>query len=262
MNVCWIALSLPLAFGLLDGNQDEEGKFVAVDYAKLPRKLNAQPDYVDAPGYALFLFGDAGGVRMWAALDRTAEGHGFYNVLWLDLDADGVLGEEGERFVGKYDEKRAAAGVAMTITVGSLAVPGAKHVHEDFMLSTSPKKGRSGFWFRMMWRGKEKISGGYGLTGIDTTEWVDTLADAPVFRPTADGPLSFALWGERDVKLTIGDATRLCVILGNGGSGPDTLCVLDEEFLLPEKDILMMSLAALDRSGKELSVRTRVTGHC
>jgi len=61
--------------------------------------------------------------------------------------------------------------------------------------------------------------------------------------------LSFSIWGEKDLKLPIGGNKRLCVILGNRGSGPDTLCVLDENHLDPKKDFLVIALQARDPSG-------------
>lgn len=251
-----LALSLTLAAG------DDDGTFRAVDYARIDRRIAKEPAYVADPLYALFLWGAKGDVRMWAVLDKTDASLDHHDVLYLDLDADGDLTEGDERFVGVYDEDGARAGMAMAIRVGDVPVPGTPHVHEAFLVSTVPKAGRQGIWFRVQWRGEEEISGGYGASGSDTTRWAGAAQDAPVLRPTALGPLSFALWGQKDPELAIGTSTRLNVIAGSAGSGPDTLAVVDEHFLDLEKDALYVTVIAKGWDGEDVRERSRIRGHC
>lgn len=127
-------------------------------------------------------------------------------MLYLDLDADGDLTDDGERFQGTYDGKREASGTAVSITVGDVPVPGTELVHRRFRVSTVGKKGRDGVWFQMWWDGEEQISGGYGAVGTNTTVWSTDRAKAPVLRPTPLGPLTFGLyaWGADEVVLTRG----------------------------------------------------------
>ena len=102
---------------------DDKAEYVEIDYAKIDRKLAKEPTYVAEPRYALFVFGLEGKARMWAVLDKSDAESPYYDVLYLDLDADGDLTDDGERFQGTYNKKREASGTAMSITVGNVPVP-------------------------------------------------------------------------------------------------------------------------------------------
>ena len=62
--------------------------------------------------------------------------------------------------------------------------------------------------------------------------------------------------------LPVGGSGSVSVLVGSRGSGPDTLAVVDENFLDLEKDRLTATLIARDAAGRELETRTRITGHC
>lgn len=235
--------------------------YVELDYARVERHLAKQPEYVAAPRYALFVFDLAGDFRIWMVADKSRADLPYYDVLYVDRNGNGDLTEDGERFVGKYDEKAAAAGMAMTIRVGDIRVPVGDLVHTKFLVSTAPKAGRSGFWFRMNWAGKVEVSGGYGATGTSTTKWGDSLAKAPIFRPCPWGPLRFATWGDESIELSAGSNAHLNVIAGNGGAGPDTLAVVDENFLDLERDVLTVTVIAKGKAGA-VRETTRIKKHC
>lgn len=228
------------------------------------RKPGKEPEYVAQPLYAQFRFGPRGEVSMWAVLDKTRANLAYYDVLYLDKNANGDLTDEGERITGKYDAKRAKSGLGLSLRIDKLAVPGTDEVHEKLLVSTIRKKGRTGIWFRMQWRGKVEISGGYAPVGTNTTDWSHTATDAPVLQPTAKGPLAFALygWGESEVKLKIGGNDKAYIMVGNRGSGPDTLCAITEDYLDLTKDKLTVTLIARDKDGKEIRSRTRIKEHC
>ena len=236
--------------------------YVEVDYTKIERKLGKEPKYSGEPRYALFVFDLAGKHRVWMVADKTSAGVPYHDVLYADLDGDGDLTEAGERFAGKYDPSKAAAGIAMTITIGDVRVPGTDLVHKKFRVSTSPKAGRGGFWFQLWWAGKHEMSGGYGCKGIDTTVWGTSPANAPIFRPCPAGPLSFATWGDPDLELTAGDDLHVNVIAGNAGSGPNTLAVVDENFLDLERDELTVTVLAKDSKGETVRATSRIKKHC
>ena len=96
----------------------------------------------------------------------------------------------------------------------------------------------------------------------DTTIFSKSLETAPVLRPTILGPLSFAIWGKDDVALPIGEETRVFFLVGNRGSGPDTLSAVSEDFLDPATDRIIATLIARDREGKEVQTRNEIKGHC
>jgi hypothetical protein len=241
--------------------------YVEVDYSQVqvPRQLAllAKKSAGVDPRYAMFVLDLAGKYHVWAIADKSTPQAPFYDLLYFDLDGDGDPTEVGECFVGKHDPDGAAAGVEMTIRIPFIQVPGTMLVHRDFMLSTSPKSDRTGFWFRIQWNGVQRMSGGYGLTGLDTTTWSKSPEEAPIFRPCPLGPLSFATWGtSRDIILPAGGARKLNVIVGNAGSGPNTLSVVDEHFLDLERDELLVTVIATDAQGQTLSETSRIREHC
>jgi len=249
---------LALAFAATLAAADD---FAEVDYGQIDRSIAKEPAYISTPRYALFLLDPAGRFRVWAVADKSKDAK-YPDILYMDLDGDGDLTEEGERFEGRADPKLAAAGMEMTIRVGDIAVPGTKIVHTKFLVSTSPKEGRKGFWFRMMWDGKTEVSGGYAPVGIDTTEWAASAAAAPILRPTPLGPLSFAIWGSHTCELKIGGDTHISLVAGSLGSGPDTLGALDENFLDLGKDEIKVTVIAKDMDGGEVKTTSRIKGHC
>ena len=64
------------------------------------------------------------------------------------------------------------------------------------------------------------------------------------------------------LALPLGEATRVNFLAGSWGSGPDTLCVVDEHFLVPDKDRLFATIIAKDAGGREVMERTHIKGHC
>jgi len=184
--------------------------YVEVDCQKLERRIGKEPAYVAEPRYALFVLDLAGRNRTWAVTDKSTRDAPFHDVLYLDLDADGDLTGPGERFVGQRDPNKAPAGLEMSFRIPELRVPGTALVHKSFLLSTSPKKDRSGFWFRMQWNGRHEVSGGYDATGIDTTAWATSAAKAPVLRPCPLGPLRVpagAVAGPAKLRIELKSAT-------------------------------------------------------
>jgi hypothetical protein len=233
-----------------------------VDFAKIDRSIGKQPAYIAQPLYALFLMDTEGRSRHWAVLDKSKADLPYYDVLYFDTTGSGDLTEASKRFVGKYDKKLEPAGMGLTIRVGDVRVPGTELVHKDFLISTTPKSDWKGIWFRMKWAGKTEVSGGYNRVGFDTTQYSPSPKTAPVLWPCPHAKLSFGVWGGPILALPIGEATRVNFLVGNWGSGPDTLCVADEHFLVPGKDRLFATVVARDTDGREVTERTEIKGHC
>jgi len=232
-----------------------------IDFSKINRTILKQPKYVAQPLYALFLMDAKGSSHHWAVLDKSKIDLPYYDVLYFDLTGTGDLTLPSNRFVGKYDKKLEPAGMGLTIRVGDVHVPGTDLVHKNFLISTTPKSNWKGIWFRMNWAGKTEMSGGYNRVGFDTTQYARTPETAPVLWPCPHARLSFGVWGERPL-LAMGQPTQVNFIVGNCGSGPDTLCVVDEHFLMPEKDHLFATLIAKDSNGREVRHRTPIQRHC
>jgi hypothetical protein len=212
------------------------------------------------PLYALFILDDPGKFRVWAVLDKSKKDLLYYDVLYFDLDGSGDLTEKGKRFQGTYNASGLESGTALPIKVGKVPVPGTGIVHTEFVVYTVPKADWKGIWFGLRWAGEVGMSGGYHQTGYDLTSWGKTKETAPVFRPTPNGPLSFAIWGRPTLRA--GRPDRVSFLVGNKGSGPDTLCPVPETFIVPEKDRIYATVIAKDASGKEVKLRTEIKGHC
>jgi hypothetical protein len=241
--------------------------YVDVDYTKVqvPRRL-AMLAATKAAGidrrYAMFVLDLVGKYQVWAIADKSTPETPFHDVLYFDLDGDGDPTELGERFDGTRNPGAARAGLEMAIRVPQIRVPSTALVHKDFLLSTSPKAGRTGFWFRMTWNGVQEMSGGYGTTGLDTTTWGKSPQEAPVFRPCPLGPMSFGTWGSSAITLPAGGAQKVNVIVGNAGSGPNTLAVVDEHFLDLSRDELLVTVIAKDAQGQTITETSRISDHC
>lgn len=233
-----------------------------IDFARIDRSIAKEPRYLAKPLYAMFLMDAEGRSRHWAVLDKSKADLPYYDVLYFDTTGNGDLTETSKRFVGKYDKALEPAGMGLTIRLGDLRVPGTELVHKDFLISTTPKSSWKGIWFRMKWDGKTEVSGGYNRIGFDTTQYGPSPKTAPVLWPCPHARLTFGIWGGPDLDLTIGAATRINFLVGNWGSGPDSLCVVDEHFLVLEKDRLFATIIAKDAQGREIRERTQIKEHC
>jgi hypothetical protein len=253
----WLALFCLYTLAGSVAKAEPADPFTELDYKKMERSIGKEPTYVGAPRYALFIFDPQARFRVWAVLDKSRADLPYYDVLYLDRNGNGDLTEPGERFVGTYDEKLKT----LTIHVGDLAVPGTKLTHTDLRFITVEPHGYAGFWFGMKWDGKVAVDGGYGKEGTILTAYAASANKAPVLRPTPLGPLSFRFW-DAEVALPIGKARDVQFGVGNPGSGPDTFCAVDEHYLIPGKDILVATLIARDREGKEVRSRTEIQKHC
>jgi hypothetical protein len=236
--------------------------FLDADLTKIERTIAMEPKFVAAPRYALFVLDHEAKFRAWAIFDKSTADAPFYDVLYFDGDGDGDLTEPSERFVGRRDPSRAPAGLEMLITVGDVVVPGSDVVHRGLRFSTSPKSGRTGFWFDMKWNGKTEVSGSYGPVGTDSADFAASPKEAQIIHPDPDGPLSFGLWMDAPVKLTIGGETHLSLVAGHRGVGERSLAAVDENFIDLGREELLATVVARDEKGNGIETTSRIRGHC
>jgi hypothetical protein len=235
--------------------------FAEIDYGKVERHISREPRYVAEPRYAYFILDPEGKFRVWAVLDKSKADSPYYDVIYFDKNGNGDLTEPGERFTGRYDPETKN----LYIRIGDIPVPGTALVHTDAKFITAEAHGYKGTWFSMKWNGGTEVSGGYRAFGYEQlTDYSASPQTAPILRPTPLGRLEFAVF-ERDVTLEIGKTSKAMTVqvgIGSPGSGPDTLCVADEHFLIPGKDTIVATLIAHDANGHEVRVRNELRRHC
>lgn len=244
------------AFPALAGDTPSNGAtsaFVEVDYAKIERKIAREPKYVAEPRYALFVFDAAGKFKVWAVLDKSKPDSPVYDVLYFDRTGDGDLTDPGDR----VELAKADRWGGRSFSLGNLEVPGTSVVHKDLRFSMRDQR----IYFSMLWAGKESIAGGWGGAQGSGTAFAKSPDAAPVLRPTAEGALAFA-WVDPKIALKRTEETRIYLVAGNRGSGPDTLCAVSDNFLVPGKDRIFMTVVGKDADGKEVRSRHEIKNHC
>jgi len=224
-----------------------------IDFAAVPRTIVTQPKYVAAPRYGMFLFeprGEQRGTqRMWLVLDKSSADAEAYDVLYVDRDGDGVLGEEGERFVGVAKDGGAR------FEVGDLTQPGTEVVHTEFVLTWTKASVR----YQMLWQGKTKTMGGFGPYRETYASFGDSPAEATLYVPGYDRPLEFEHW--MCDKLRVGASTDFKVFVGAKGSSRGAFSCGNEK-LLPEGEHAIATLIYTDEDGKEQRVRAELHERC
>lgn len=224
-----------------------------IDFAAVSRAITKEPKYVATPRYGMFLFeprGEQRGLqRMWLVLDKSAPDEESYDVLYVDHDGDGVLGEEGERYTGvpKDDGRK--------FEVGELKQPGTDVVHTEFVLSWTKASVR----FRMLWRGETLTMGSYGPYRETYASFGTSPAEATLFVPGYDRPLEFEHW--MCDKLRAGAANDFKVFVGARGSQRGAFSCGDQN-LLPKGEHAIATLVYTDEEGKEQRVRSELHERC
>jgi len=222
-----------------------------VDFESIERHIARLPAALSPePRYGLFLFGAEGRTRVWFLLDRSNAAEPAYDVLYIDLDADGDLSEPGERFLGEVPE---AAPDQRVFRIGDFRPPGTQDVHGEFTIKWWPE----GIRYRMHWRGEDFTQGPFGRTAYGTL--AASIAAAPVFVPGDDLPLRFATWGAR--PLLRGESTDFRVLVGNQGSGAGTFSAMDITYL-DDTALLFATLVYRDTAGREREYVTELRGRC
>jgi len=239
------ALAAILAF------QDPSVKTDGIDFTKIERKLKSEPKYESTPKYALLVLGAEGRTRLWMALDVVVGN----DVVYVDKDGDGNLGEEGERFAAtKRDHDRVIA------DIGRIEVGDEKTTLEDFKIYTRLGGGeRPVALLAFKLNAKVKVFGGYGPNG-GLTQWGDSLEKAPILHANPWGPLSFFHAGP--AEMPIGREATVMFYVGTRGSGDSTFLAVDEDFLDLDKDKILVTVIAKDAKGNVVSKRAQLKEHC
>jgi hypothetical protein len=193
------------------------------------------------PLYGLAAFGPKAERRVWLVLDSSKTGGTDYDVLHIDLNADGDLTGSGERLtaVVEADVRR--------FKVGDFTDPATGVKHTDFIVRTRGEGPQ--VMLNLRWRGEVKMGGGYP----DDPEpgymrFAPRPAEAPVVWAHGDGPIRFQFWSSN--RLTVGGADDLKLFLGQPGRGRSSFWAASQHFL-PAGETLRATLIYRDTAGKE-----------
>ncbi|HKS16618.1 MAG TPA: hypothetical protein VJU16_04845 [Planctomycetota bacterium] len=219
----------------------------AFDFGRIERKIKSEPKFEMAPRYALLMLGDEGKIRMWMAMDVSVGD----DIVYIDRDGDGALGEEGERFVAKKDRWGNVAA-----TIGKVEFPEQKFVLEGLEVYTR-QFGEARPALRVSFRLNGKVYVHGGQPGL---EWGDSPLKAPILHADPFGTLTFRSTGPAELQIDQEETVTLAV--GNWGSGPNTFCTVDENFLDLDKDKLFVTVIAKDSKGNDLKARFQLKEHC
>ena len=224
------------------------------DPAKSNRKITKSPAFVAGePLYGTFVFGTNGVTPVWAVLDKSSRDAGVFDVLYLDLDADGDLTEAPERFVAKT--KTASSDTNTVFEIGRFTEPGTDRVHTEFTITWRPHR----VSYRMKWLGTKMTMGGYGSEPDQYGNFSTSPQTAPVFIPGHDRPFQFLHWMSGVLKR--GQSNDFKVFMGNPGEGPGTFCSVDNQFL-PANDYVVATLICRDSSGNQNETRFDLKSRC
>lgn len=220
-----------------------------IDFAKVPRSLVSEPTYLAEPRFGLFLFGLDGDVRIWTVLDKSWTDGEVYDVLYIDRDADGVLGEPGERLEGVVNDGEAV------FEIGTFRQPGSETIHEQFEITWTKTSVR----FRMLWRGKTLTMGGYGPKHDTYAPFGSSPAEATIYVPGYDRPLEFEHW--MSGTLHTDRSTDFKVFLGHRGSREGAFSCGDDE-LLPKGEYVLATLVYRDAEGRTRRHQIKLEERC
>ena len=243
-----------LAVLLLPAIQDIPIEPPPFDYSKVERTIAGEPKYVAEPRYAMILLGPLGKKRLWMALDKSSPEAQRYDVLYLDRDGDGHLGEEGERIVETKDKRGQLA-----FRAGRVKVYGSSIALDHVQLNVRQTKDSVSVEIYFRVNNRVSMLGGFGSGGREL-QFGTSPGNAPILHVDPDGPFSFLL--PESVDLEIGKRNEVAIYVGRRGSGPASFMAFDERFLDLKKDRILITLTARDRNGKEVKALTYIDDHC
>jgi hypothetical protein len=221
------------------------------DLSKLDRTLPKQPPYTaKQPLYGLAAFGPQAQARVWMVLDQSKPEAGAYDVLHIDLNADGDLTGPGERLTRAGDDR---------FQVGEYKDPATGAKHPDFSVRVS-EGAEPTVMLSLRWRGTFRFGGGYPEDPeAGYLRFAARPADAPVVWVHGDAPFRFQRW--YGGKLPVGAAGDFKVFLGQPGSGRGSFCAAQEHFL-PPGEWVRATLRYRDGTGQEKRLVCELKERC
>ncbi len=212
------------------------------DLAAIDRRIVREPAYTaKVPLYGLLAFGPRAEKHVWLVLDRSKPNAPFYDVLYIDRNADGDLTAADERLLGKVEEK------STVFRLPEFRDPATGRVHTAFTVRVEGASADA-VMVGLNWQGRRRMGGGYPTDDGDYMKFTPQPAQAPVLWFQGDGPFRFQRW--HSDRLTIGGDDEFRVFLGQIGFGPSSFCAF-QTHVLPAEEKVSATLIYRDRDGKE-----------
>lgn len=230
----WAGVLLSAAFGGAADSPDLKG---------IDREAPEEPSYHSGrPLYGLLVFGPKAEARVWMVLDRTKRDDGPYDILYVDLDANGDLNGPAERLVGEVDVNEAR------FKLPSLRDPATGITHTNFTARATGVPDPT-VMVSLTWRGERKMGGGYPEDPESGyLKFSVSPTNAPVMWANGDDPYRFQRW--YGGRLPIGGEEAFKVFVGQRGAGPNSFWAFQEHFL-PESEGVQATLVYRDAQDKE-----------
>lgn len=224
------------------------------DLRNIDRRIQKEPAYsAERPLHGVLAFGPQALKRVWMVLDRSKPDSRLYDLLYVDLDADGDLTEPAERVVGREE------GDTVRFRLPDLKDPVTGAVHTQFTVRASGAAEPT-VMVSLMWRGRSKMGGGYPQDPEDGyLRFGDRPANAPVMWADGDGPFRFQRW--YGGRLPIGGQEDFKVFIGQPGAGANAFWAF-QEHVLPESEGVQATLVYRDASDKERRVVCLLKERC
>ena len=215
-----------------------------------PPKL---PPLVAEPLYGVIVFGANSGHPVWAVFDKSDKSLAHYDVLYLDLNADGDLTPKGERFSGVA--KDADSDPSVRFELPRLKEPGSGREHTSLAVVWRPTRVSA----TIKWLGEKTTNAGYGTETGKYGNFASSPDKAPVYVLGHELPFQFQHW--MSGSLNRGGETDFKVFMGNLGEGQGAFCAVDQEFL-PASDYVVATVIYKTETGAEVREKFDLKDRC
>lgn len=224
----------------------------AIPFDQLDRSIIAEPEYVcDQPLYGLYVLDARHRTKVWTVLDKSSAEADSYDVVYIDIDANGKLTDAGERLT---------ANDGNSFTIAEFTDPNTGDTHTNLKLRISKE---SNVMFGLDWKGKHRVAGGYAIKPGPYTRFGKTPAEAPIVKLVGEGAFAFQTWMAPD-ELTIDSDARdndVKFFVGHQGLGDHTFAAMMHPFL-PEDVALEATLVYTSKSGEQKKLKSVLKDRC
>jgi hypothetical protein len=223
------------------------------DLAQLDRRIAREPHYTARmPLYGLLAFGPRAEKHVWLVLDRSRADAPFYDVLYVNRNADGNLTAPDARLAGTVEKD------STLFKLPEFRDPATGQVHTAFSVRVEGREAPT-VMVGLKWQGKRRMGGGYPTDASDYMHFAPRPDRAPVLWFQGDGPFRFQPW--HSSQLTVGDEDEFRVFIGQVGWGPASFCCF-QEHVLPTNEAVSATLIYRDRDGRERRLEFAMKERC